>query len=333
MELQQICKKVKENWHSDPQQEEDRDEVLNRYGEIFNPENLENLTQEDFLSFLLYKNNKHWKNIHRHGPDITEDMERLRDALRILLDEERPIKDRLDELRPRDGQLYVKYLGKATLTPILYVVYPDKYGVYNETTKAGMKELGLLPDLSGMSFAEEYLTINEIIHETADKCELDLWQIDKVWRYATKWSDEDLEDSLAPSEFGLEKHLEDFLVDNWDNTPLGDTLEIYEDDGEVIGQQYYTEIGQIDILCTDKNTGDFVAIELKKGRSSDSVVGQLLRYMGYIQHEMADEGQDVRGLIILREPDDRLRYALSRVNDVEVFSYEVTFDLKPVAGL
>jgi len=196
-----------------------------------------------------------------------------------------------------------------------------------------MKELRLLSSLSGPKLSDEYLTINEIIHKTAEKCELNLWQIDQVWRYATKWSDEDLEDSLAPSEFGLEKHLEDFLVDNWENTPLGDTLEVYEEEGEVVGQQYYTDIGRIDILCTDKNNGDYVAIELKKGRSSDSVVGQLLRYMGYIQHEMADEGQDVRGLIILREPDDRLRYALSQVNNVEVFSYEVTFDLKPVAGL
>ncbi|MBS3795773.1 MAG: hypothetical protein KGY80_12785, partial [Candidatus Thorarchaeota archaeon] len=118
MELQQICKKVKEDWRTDPQQEKDQKEVLDRYGEIFNPDNLEDLTQDEFLSFLFFKNNKHWKGIHRHGSDITEDMDRLRDALRILLDEDRPIKERLDELRPKDGPLYVKYLGKATLTPI-----------------------------------------------------------------------------------------------------------------------------------------------------------------------------------------------------------------------
>ncbi|MGV9169951.1 MAG: hypothetical protein ACOC38_08455 [Promethearchaeia archaeon] len=129
MELQQICKKVKENWRTDSQREEDRKEVLDRYGEIFNLETLEDLTQDEFLSFLSFENNKHWTGIHRRGPDITEDMDRLRDALRILLDEDRPIKERLDELRPKDGPLYVKYLGKATLTPILYVVYPEKYGV------------------------------------------------------------------------------------------------------------------------------------------------------------------------------------------------------------
>ena len=37
-----------------------------------------------------------------------------------------------------------------------------------------------------------------------------------------------------PSEFALEKHLEDFLVKNWKGTELGKRFDIYEEDGEHI---------------------------------------------------------------------------------------------------
>jgi RecB family endonuclease NucS len=33
----------------------------------------------------------------------------------------------------------------------------------------------------------------------------------------------------------------------------------------------------------DKNTGDFVVIELKVGKVGDSAIGQILRYMGYVK--------------------------------------------------
>jgi restriction system protein len=42
----------------------------------------------------------------------------------------------------------------------------------------------------------------------------------------------------------------------------------------------------------------YLVIELKKGRSSDVVVGQILRYMGFIKNELAVNGESVRGIII-----------------------------------
>ncbi len=47
-------------------------------------------------------------------------------------------------------------------------------------------------------------------------------------------------------------------------------------------------------------------VELKKGRASDAVVGQALRYMGYVQEELAEVGQTVHRVIIALE-DDRKR--------------------------
>ena len=52
-----------------------------------------------------------------------------------------------------------------------------------------------------------------------------------------------------PSAFAMEKHLEDFLVQNWAQTELGRSFDIYEEDGECVGQQYPTDTGPVDILA------------------------------------------------------------------------------------
>ena len=60
-------------------------------------------------------------------------------------------------------------------------------------------------------------------------------------------------------------------------------------------------------------------IELKKGRTSDVVVGQTLRYMGYVQDVLAEPDQSVRGAIIALDDDQRIRRALSMVPSIEFF--------------
>jgi restriction system protein len=55
-----------------------------------------------------------------------------------------------------------------------------------------------------------------------------------------------------PTEFALEKHLEDFLCQNWKQTELGKQYDIYEEDSELVGQQYPTDTGPIDILAIGK---------------------------------------------------------------------------------
>lgn len=137
-------------------------------------------------------------------------------------------------------------------------------------------------------------------------------------------TDETIED---PSVFAMEKHLEDFLVRNWSSTALGKSHEIYSEDGEPIGQQFPTDTGNIDILAIRKDGKELLVVELKRGRASDSVVGQVQRYMGYIMSELAEEGQAVRGCIVALEDDIRIRHAL-RVNPlIDFYRYEVSFRL------
>ena len=130
-----------------------------------------------------------------------------------------------------------------------------------------------------------------------------------------------------PAVFALEKHLEEFLVANWEATELSDTFNIYAEDNETSGQQYQTDTGPIDILAVSKDRKTILVIELKKARASDAVVGQVLRYMGYVKDELAEPDQEVRGLVIALDDDQRLRRALSMVPTIEFKRYAVSFQL------
>lgn len=137
-------------------------------------------------------------------------------------------------------------------------------------------------------------------------------------------TDELVED---PTVFALEKHLEDFLVRNWSSTELGKNYNIVEEDGEIIGQQYPSDTGPIDILAISKDKKEYLVVELKKGRASDAVVGQVQRYMGYVLEDLSEPGQSVRGVIIALEDDIRLKRALSVTNNIEFYKYQVSFKL------
>lgn len=129
------------------------------------------------------------------------------------------------------------------------------------------------------------------------------------------------------SEFALEKHLEDFLVRNWKKTELGKKYDIFEENGEFVGQQYQTDTGAIDILAVSKNRKEVLVIELKRGRTSDVVVGQIQRYMGYVKEELLEKGQTVKGMIIGLEADNKLRRALSVCQNIDFYRYQIDFKL------
>jgi restriction system protein len=133
-----------------------------------------------------------------------------------------------------------------------------------------------------------------------------------------------IEDPLA---FAMEKHLEDFLVRNWSQTELSRDFAIYEEDGEPVGQQYSTDAGAIDILAVSHDRKRLLVVELKRGRASDVVVGQTLRYMGYVAEQIAEPGQTVEGAIIALEDDQKLRWALAAVPAMSFYRYQVSFRL------
>jgi restriction system protein len=136
--------------------------------------------------------------------------------------------------------------------------------------------------------------------------------------------DPDIEDPVA---FAMEKHLEAFLVANWNQTILSKDFSIYEEDGERVGQQYATDAGTIDVLAISKDKKRLLVVELKRGRASDVVVGQVLRYMGYVKEQIAESDQVVEGAIIALDDDQKLRWALTSVPAISFYRYQISFKL------
>lgn len=139
-------------------------------------------------------------------------------------------------------------------------------------------------------------------------------------------NDPTIEDVVA---FAMEKHLEDFLVKNWSQTELSKDFEIFEEDGEAVGQQYATDAGPIDVLAVSRDRRRLLVVELKRGRTSDVVVGQTLRYMGYVKEQIAEAGQVVEGAIIALEDDQKTRWALAAVPNIRFYRYQISFKLLP----
>ena len=313
---------------------------MDRYGSLFRPDNLANLGEQDFKGFLLYDNNKHWWGIHRQ-PNIYADMRRLRATIAALLDETQPIQKRLDEITDKNSSLCIKGLGRAVLTPILMCVYPEKYAVYNRISEEALNRLGRNQAKKTDTFGRRYVSLNNACHDIAVEINQPLYLVDTMFSLMVRHEEvvdgdgqvaDGTNERLDDLVFPLEKFLEEFLVCNWDKTTLAKTLLLHSEDDEP-ATQYVTDVGEIDILARDKATQDWVVIELKKGRSSDAVVGQLLRYMGWVKKHKAAGAENVRGIIITSTPDDRIKYAMSVSQGISFFTYKVSFDLveeKPV---
>jgi len=136
-----------------------------------------------------------------------------------------------------------------------------------------------------------------------------------------------VKDVKNPTEFVLEKYLEDFIISNF-AAIFRDELVLYKDPEGVVGQQYITnDAGRIDILAHEPSTNSFVVIELKKGRESDTVIGQTLRYMGWVSDNLCQDGQTVKGIIICKDSTPHLSYALKMVSNITVKYYSVDFKL------
>jgi len=113
-----------------------------------------------------------------------------------------------------------------------------------------------------------------------------------------KWKFEDFEEMETVSEV-LEQEIE---------ASISSDPEIVEEGLSLVGRQYPTSVGDIDILCKDKN-GNFAVIELKKDKGSYKVVGQIQKFMAWVEENLAKD-EKVRGIIVVREHDQGLEYAI-----------------------
>lgn len=316
---------------------EPKDTVLAQFQPIFSIENAPKITEEEFRSFLLLENNRHWSGLHRQGPRMCSNMSKLRKALTVLLNEAQPVSERLDE-----AIQMVSGMGKNVASAILMVAHPDRYGVWNNRSEANMMGLGIWPSFDrGESFGNRYVKVNQVLLQLRDALQIDLWTLDALWWFLDQQKSEEgfVTGGSEPvgsgvaveneQRFGLERHLHDFLRDNWNHLKLGQDWMLFKKSGDDDpGYEYPTAVGRIDPLAKHKVQPRWLVIELKRNQTSDQTVGQLLRYIGWVKQHLAEDGDEVHGMIICRSADDALHYALNTVPNAKLQLYEVEFHLK-----
>lgn len=108
--------------------------------------------------------------------------------------------------------------------------------------------------------------------------------------------------------------------------------ELYEDAAGSSGELYTIPIGEIDLLYQHPVSGDFLVVELKRTQdTSDTVVGQIARYLGWVDSELADEGE-TRGVVVTQTASQRLKYAVRALSDCELATYRLDFEFSLVDG-
>lgn len=114
-------------------------------------------------------------------------------------------------------------------------------------------------------------------------------------------------------EIRLEEELEDDLVNNLGSLKkFGFDLELYHDNrAGISGRQLVCSGhgGRIDLLCIDKNSGNYVVIELKNVRAGQNTFGQIISYIGWVK-DFFRQRKPVLGIVISRGFDVRFESSL-----------------------
>lgn len=128
-----------------------------------------------------------------------------------------------------------------------------------------------------------------------------------------------------------EKAVEEHLETHWNRTEFARMgVELCSHATHGLGcRQVLTPVNTIDLLGFRTSAREWWVFELKKGRSSDAVVGQVQRYMGWIAKQ-AQPGQSVHGAIIVGRTDDKLVYSVGQNERLSLWKYDDALSVRRV---
>lgn len=250
--------------------------------------------------------------------------------------------DKYNAMKPREWKVFCRYINDSFAIPN-HTPIGEQYRIFSEYTEALRQYIKNLPQIQdlkekltrGLSFNDNEFRwmAQDVIYVTARRFAKEKdEQVANQPTIEEPAIDDDLLDETVieggvEMHFPLEKYLEHFMIENWDNIDFGEPLDLYRDEDGMPGQQYTTDVGIIDILAKDPK-GNFVVIELKRGKSTQHVIGQVLAYIGWVRNNLATSGQGVRGIVIVNEGNQALLEAQREVADkVTVKYYRVNLEI------
>lgn len=239
-----------------------------------------------------------------------------------------------NELFPKRIDQFVKLKGVRMLTvsQFLCAFDPKSYPEINWPTidvleldssqldsahRQALKEYNISSPQDYSDYTLEYLRYTIIFREIKSLLNIDVYNTinNVLWLAHQQLGDEEKPPITYITSVSLETDLRDHLAENPSLIEKGLSL---------ISKEYsISDAGKADLLCRDMR-GNHVVVETKKGRESDKVVGQVLRYIGGLMKE----SKRVRGIIIVHKPDDKLNLAIEPVkNLVKLKYYKVRFEI------
>jgi hypothetical protein len=292
---------------------------------------------------------------------IVRDPGKFRKAIRELLDESVPVVTRLDRLL--DGPQHIEGMGRGLATEYLMIAHPDKYCIWNGKSESGLAALERMPPVfaRGQTSGQRYEMILRAVTELRDLIGSPSYPDTDMFLHFVGAPEEEGSNALravstsppalgsaepvaiaaqtltdsSPSVYvltpGLESRLEQFIEANLEKIgreKFGRNLALFQDE-EGNGRQYTTPVGRIDLLTYDKPGKTWVVFELKRDNAGDSVVGQILRYVEWVKANRAAADEQVYGVIVAAGQDKGLEYSLRALPNVQLYTYTISFDLKP----
>jgi hypothetical protein len=303
------------------------------------PDTIQELPDEELREkFLEYykggEGRQRFNQIYRDR--IIKDVSLFRKTLLYLLDETVPIEQRFQSVV--EGAHHIDGFGKGLASSLLMDFDIERYCIWNNKTEMGLNVLGWKVydnnDDVGLKYVKVLNALKRLRDEINPELNLTFDDVDFFLHFISAeeegvrlvkkiTGDEEITIS-TPAEECIQKIIEanfDEVIGN----KLG--LKLYEDDPENSGSQYQTGVGYIDFLTVDKENGDFVVVELKRGMASDDALAQVLRYIGWVKENLAN-GRNVRGLILAEGKDEKLKYALKSVSDVKVLRFKISIQIE-----
>ena len=179
--LKDIIKKVNDTWTEEDSRK--RDEFFTKYEKLFQLENIDSLTKQKFKNFWA-EAVFHWGGGGRQNAgNITkgELWEISKENLKIIVDESKPLSERIKQLRNTSNQ--GNFIQSGTYSIILHLVNPKKHPTINDLTLNVLDELKLSSKKERNTDDEwEYIPkLENTILKLCNEINVDTWKIDWVW--------------------------------------------------------------------------------------------------------------------------------------------------------